>query len=368
MLQAISSATVIISGIIKIVSFLILFLGYGVNGPSELNCLQTILQMIRAFVICLTAAVVSSLTVPPSGAVTVSKSGVAGSHSTVQAAVNALPASGDAVLFIYPGKYSEQVYITRAGKLTVYGYATNNGTSYSANQVTITAGVSAAAAGSDDLSGTLRVHKDYFNIFNVNVKNTFNTSIAIAVSYYGTQIGTYGCQFSAYQDTLLTETGMHFFKYSYIEGAVDYIFGQYSQAYFDHCTVASTKPGFITASGRASAADKGAYVFNSCTIEAAATAVAGTAGNVYLGRPWGSYARVVFMYSSISNVVNAAGWHEWSNNVLPVNVSYFEYNNTGAGAWKTGRVSWASEINSTVAAKYSLNSLFAGSTSWIVSV
>ncbi|KAJ3208136.1 hypothetical protein HDU83_004927 [Entophlyctis luteolus] len=318
--------------------------------------------------ILVAASLVSALTSPPSGAVTVSKTGVSGSYSTIQSAVNALSSSGDAVIFIYPGNYSEQVYITRSGKLTIYGYASNTGTSYSANQVTITAGVSAASAGSDDASGTLRVHKNNFNMINVNVKNTFNTGIAIAAAYYGTEFGTYGCQFSAYQDTLYTNTGTHYFKYSYIEGAIDFIFGKLSKAYFDHCTIASTKAGYVTANGRDSATDTGGYVFNSSTIQAAASAASGTVGNVYLGRPWRPYARVVYMYCSISDVINAAGWHEWSDNVLPVNVSYFEYMNTGAGSWNSGRVSWAKEINSSVASQYSLSTFLNGSSAWILTV
>lgn len=38
--------------------------------------------------------------------------------------------------------------------------------------MTITHALSAGQAGNDDLTGTLRVHKDNFALYNVNVKNT----------------------------------------------------------------------------------------------------------------------------------------------------------------------------------------------------
>ena len=44
-------------------------------------------------------------------------------------------------------------------------------TAYTSNTVTISYGNSAASAGSDDASGTLRVHKSNFALYNVIVKN-----------------------------------------------------------------------------------------------------------------------------------------------------------------------------------------------------
>jgi pectinesterase len=84
-------------------------------------------------------AVALAATSPPSGALVV---GSDGSYSTIQDAVNALDTSStsEQIIFIQPGTYSEQVYIQEmSGPLSVYGYTDDEG-SYSANQVTITAG------------------------------------------------------------------------------------------------------------------------------------------------------------------------------------------------------------------------------------
>lgn len=50
--------------------------------------------------------------------------------------------------------------------------STSDTSSYTSNSVTITHSASLGTAGNDDATGTLRVHKDNFALYNVNVKNT----------------------------------------------------------------------------------------------------------------------------------------------------------------------------------------------------
>lgn len=103
------------------------------------------------------------------------------------------------------------------------GYTEDPG-SYTSNQVTITAGESAGTAGSDDASGTLRLHADDIALYNIDIKNTFGSgSQAIALSNYGNQVGVYACGLYGYQDTLLAEQGLQVYLQSYIEGAVDFM-------------------------------------------------------------------------------------------------------------------------------------------------
>lgn len=90
--------------------------------------------------------------------------------------------------------------------------------SYSANQVTIQAGVTAQQAGSDDASGTVRIHKNDFKMYNVNVRNTHGPGTqAIAFSQYGSRVGLYACGFYGYQDTLYANAGTQVYLRSYIE-------------------------------------------------------------------------------------------------------------------------------------------------------
>lgn len=59
----------------------------------------------------------------------------------------------------------------RSAQLTVYGYTADT-TSYAGNKATITYNQNAAAAGSNDASGTVRVQATNFKMYNVNVRNT----------------------------------------------------------------------------------------------------------------------------------------------------------------------------------------------------
>lgn len=90
--------------------------------------------------------------------------------------------------------------------------------SYVLNTVTIEFGLSSVKAGGDEPSGTLRIHKDDFKMYNVNVKNTFGVgSPAIAISQYGNRVGLYGCAFVGFQDTVLAESGSQVYLRGYIE-------------------------------------------------------------------------------------------------------------------------------------------------------
>jgi pectinesterase len=86
--------------------------------------------------------------------------------------------------------------------IQIYGYTTDV-SSFTNNVVTISHASSLATAGSDDLTGTLRVHKDDFSMYNVDVRNTFGSAEtngqAIAISAYGNRMGLYASRFFSFQ-------------------------------------------------------------------------------------------------------------------------------------------------------------------------
>lgn len=67
--------------------------------------------------------------------------------------------------------------MARSAQLTIYGYTTDT-TSYAGNKAIITNGISAATAGSNDASGTLRVAATNFKLYNVNVINSCEFAFA----------------------------------------------------------------------------------------------------------------------------------------------------------------------------------------------
>ena len=139
----------------------------------------------KTLALCMTAvsAACTSRTLPPRGAVVVSKNGANGTYSTVQAGVNALSltATGEQSLFVYPGEYFEQVvsrstsqltraltddhkYIpARVANLTVYGY-TEDITSYQGNTVNITYNLALINTTNDDMTATVRAWTTNFKM------------------------------------------------------------------------------------------------------------------------------------------------------------------------------------------------------------
>jgi pectinesterase len=101
------------------------------------------------------------------------------------------------------------------------------------------------------------------------------------------------------------------------------------------------------ANGRDSSSNPSYYVFNNCNI-AAASGNSVSNGAYYLGRPWREYARVVFQKTSMTSVINAAGWKVWNTgDERTSNVIFGEYSNTGAGASGT-RASFYTKLSSAV--------------------
>ncbi|CAE6423213.1 unnamed protein product, partial [Rhizoctonia solani] len=278
------------------------------------------------------ASTILAASSPPTGSITV---GSKGKYSTLAAA---LKDTSSNTYFVYSGTYTGQTTITRAN-IKIYGQ-TNDAQAYGSNTVTFTDNKPASTAGGDPQSATIHIKLiKGFQLLQPKCRQLG-------------KFACYACQIKGYQDTLLAESGTQFYGKSYIEGAVDYIFGQHASIWITKSTLKSIGNGCITASGRSSA-DNFYYVIDNSTIE-------GT-GTVYLGRPWGSYARVIFQNNNIGSDVVAAGWQAW-NSATPRtdHVLFGEYNNKGTGAWRSGRASFATKLSAGVSITTVL-----GSTSWI---
>ncbi|KAK0473429.1 pectin lyase-like protein [Armillaria novae-zelandiae] len=201
------------------------------------------------------------------------------------------------VYFVYAGTYQEQVFIDR-NDITIYGETTTDD-SYTDN----IHGLGASEAGSNDASGTVRVHGENVALYNLNIENSFGEEQAIALSVQATDFGGYGLSIVGYQDTLLANVGYEFIANSYIEGHTDFIFGQRASLWITGSVIKTLGDGWITASGRSSDDDFW-YVIDNCEITGA--------GDAYLGRPWRDYARVVFQNSVLGSNVPSEGWSIWN--------------------------------------------------------
>ncbi|KAI0130353.1 family 8 carbohydrate esterase [Xylariales sp. AK1849] len=316
--------------------------------------MKTIITVITS----VTAVLAASRTSTPSGCVHVAKSG--GSYSSVQSAIDSLSTTSTTAqcIFIDQGTYTEQVYIeARAAQLSIFGYTTDT-TTYANNQAIITYNNDAASAGNNDASGTLRVHAANVKVYNVNVINSYGEgSQAIALSAQAAS-AYYGCSFYGFQDTLLANEDQQYYRNCLITGATDFIFGQRAQAWFEKCDIGVRNGGYyITANGRDSSTNPSYYLFNNCNI-AAASGESVSSRTFYLGRPWRTYARVVFQNTAMSAVIKTEGWTVWDEDTNTSTVYYGEYDNSGDGAIGP-RVSWATTLTSAVSMSTVLGSSYA---------
>ncbi|KAJ7364801.1 pectin lyase fold/virulence factor [Mycena albidolilacea] len=328
----------------------------------------------RAFIlpvllaICITSSWGRQCTEPPPGAVIVKpNTNVAGEFSNLGEAVNALPADNTSqVVFVYPGTYVGQVNVSRAGPVTIMGY-TKNTLDFTHNTVTLVHNASlATGAGSDDLTGTLRVLSNNVSLYNLDVRNDFGVAFsngqAIALSTRGTasacmRAGCFLFISDDTQDTLYTNVGNHVYLKSYIEGAVDFIFGRHSIAYFEGNTIASKGAGCITASGR-QLNDTGIYVFNENKIIAATDAFPNVTGNVFLGRPWGG---LIFFLQ-----LNKTIWSIWNPGDERTDFILFaEYNSFGPGVAHAHRANFSTGLTHEEAAQYTLASAVPDYAEWV---
>lgn len=236
-------------------------------------------------------------------------------YPTLQGAVDALPDTGGEIR-LTPGTYREKVNIARANVRL-------RGAGRAADDVIIVWGDAHATVGGTIKSATLTVSGDDFRAENLTVRNDFvwqgnEGSQAVALAVTGDRAVFRRVRLLGAQDTLYAGSrkcsaepcpvSRQYFRDCYIEGHVDFIFGD-ANAFFDRCEIrALAHPEIlITAHSRTAAGQDKAYVFDRCRI----TADPG-AGTIYLGRPWRDYARVIFMNTQMDAPVHPQGWREWT--------------------------------------------------------
>lgn len=284
--------------------------------------------------------------------------------------VSAALASGATDIRIKPGLYKEHLTIDRSGVQL-------RGLGSTPQDVVLSYDLSAGTAGGTTKSASVTVSGDDFLAENLTIENTFSRtrplahegSQAVALKVTGDRAIFRRVRFLGYQDTLYAASkhcesdsgpctpARQYFENCYIEGNVDFIFGD-AMAYFERCEIHALPHSTImlTAQSRHYPEEQSAYVFDHCRI----TADPGVQ-HVYLGRPWRSYATVVWLDTEMPAAVEPAGWHEWEHNgkaSLPT-AYYAEFHSTGPGANPARRQLTAAE-----AARFALGPFLRGDDRW----
>ncbi len=129
---------------------------------------------------------------------------------------------------------------------------------------------------------TLRVLGNDFRAENLTIINASGAvGQAVALHIEADRVSIVNTTIKGYQDTLYVagEGYRSYFKDCYIEGSVDFIFGE-GTALFENCEIRSLTNGYVTAASTPRGVEFG-FVFNNCRLSAA-----DGVDQVYLGRPW----------------------------------------------------------------------------------
>lgn len=304
--------------------------------------------------------------------VTVAADG-SGQYKTVQEAVNAAPEAGE-VIRIAPGTYYEKLNIKANG-------IELRGTGKKPEDVVLTYDDSAKKAGGTGKSGSVTVTGDDFIAENLTIQNDWEKknarmgegAQAVALMISGDREVLRHVRLLGYQDTLYAgskschapdadkagpcQASRMLFSDCYIEGHVDFIFGD-AKAAFERCEIHGMTHAMValTAQSKLFPDEDSGYLFRDCTITQDVAV-----DKLYFGRPWRTYSTVYFINTNAKNaVIQPEGWLEWGGRLATS--SYGEYNTVGS---KTDeRIAPSKQLTKAEADKMTVASWLAGKDGW----
>ncbi|WP_327717913.1 pectinesterase family protein [Streptomyces sp. NBC_00490] len=282
---------------------------------------------------------------------TVAKDG-SGQYSTVQAAVNAVPAgnSSRVVISVKPGTYRELVKVpSNKPHVTIQGSgASRKDTVIVYNNASGTPKPDGSGTYGTGGSATVAVEADDFQARNLTVSNDFDEAShqdianqAVALRTAADKVFLDGIIVSGDQDTLLVDTaakdklGRVYMTNSYVIGNVDFIFGR-ATTVIDKSVITlkkrwnGTSAGYVTAPS--TAADRKGILIANSTVNGDVSAA-----SFYLGRPWHAGGdttldpQTTVRNTSLSAAIKSTPWTDMSGFSWKDD-RFAEYKNTGAGS------------------------------------
>ncbi|HWB82768.1 MAG TPA: pectinesterase family protein [Bryobacteraceae bacterium] len=277
-----------------------------------------------------------------------------GDFRTIQMAIDHAPPEGDRrlIIEIRPGTYHQRLRVPEdRPNVTFLGS--------DAAKTIITYDMSAKVAGGTFFSATVDVNAPAFEAENITFENSFGVgSQALAISVHSDRAVFRHCRFIGWQDTLYAASGRQYYQDCYIEGHVDFIFGN-ATAVFDHCEIHSRGAGYLTAQSRVTPDGPQGFVFTRCKLTGE-----NTGKGVFLGRPWRPYSRVVYLDCWMDSHIRPEGWNNWGSAANEKTAWYGEYNSSGPGANPDKRASWAHALTAAQAKAFEPQVFLRGNDGW----
>jgi pectinesterase len=305
-------------------------------------------------------------------------------YPTIQMAMDHHPFAGPApgkdgrparvYIEIEPGTYHERVIVTQN-----HTNITFLGKGKSPEDVVLTNSLNAKQAGGTFFTETVEINGAGFEADNLTFENSAgNTGQAVAVANRADRSIFKHCRFLGHQDTLFADYGRQYYVDSYIEGGVDFIFGN-ATAVFDHTELHANFPGYLTAQSRTAPTQTTGYVILNSRVTSSIDMDAPFGisdlrqgmknpdfahGMIGLGRPWRPYSRVIYLNTELPADLNPAGWNNWNNPANEKTAYYAESNSTGPGANPSARVPWSHQLTPVEARQYLPATFLAGPDHW----
>jgi pectinesterase len=272
---------------------------------------------------------------------------------------------GRVFIEIAPGTYHERVIVTQN-----HTNITLIGTGKSPSEVVITNSLNAKQAGGTFFTETAEINGAGFEADNITFENTAgNTGQAVAAAIRADRSIFKHCRFLGHQDTLFADYGRQYYLDSYIEGGVDFIFGN-ATAIFDHSEIHANGPGYLTAQSRTSPDQTTGYVILDSKVSsgiapaAPSDQTAPARDTISLGRPWRPFSRVVYIRTELPADVIPQGWNVWGRTNETPQAWYAEFNSTGPGANPSARVPWSHQLSAAQARQFLPKAFLAGKDHW----
>lgn len=265
---------------------------------------------------------------------------------------------GRVYIEIEPGVYHERVIVTQNHtNITLVGMGK------SPSDVVITYSLNAKQAGGTFFTETVEINGDGFEADNLTFENTAgNTGQAVAAAVRADRAVFKNCRFLGHQDTLFADYGRQYYVDSYIEGGVDFIFGN-AAAVFDHSEIHANGPGYLTAQSRTSPGQKTGYVILDSKVTSG-IAPGSPRDTISLGRPWRPFSRVIYIHTELPADVKPQGWNAWGRTSKTPQAYYAEFQSRGPGADPAARVAWSHQLTKSQAAQFMPRVFLAGKDHW----
>jgi pectin methylesterase-like acyl-CoA thioesterase len=336
----------------------------------------------RSAMVTLTAGMtLTALLALPANAsttITVAKSG--GDYTSVQAAINAVPAGGAGyVIRIEPGTYDETITVpVNRPNLTIEGIGGN------AENVVIAAGhaawMSKPGGGTYGTAGsaTATIAAANVTVRDLTIANTYNPADhpqgyaqAVAIDAEGDRQVYSGDRFLGLQDTVLTwepnqrDGYRQLFDNGFIKGDVDFLCGNSTAVFYqenielaDRGAASGGDNGYLAAPATDSGSAYGYLIEASTVTSSAAT------GTFYLGRPWHPYSgadpQIVIRNTALPSQIKPDPWTTMHGYSFSPG-RYGEYDNTGPGATVNAS---RPQLTTSQAAGYTPQKYLAGTDGW----